>query len=148
VVLTDLSIFLDSWLSISVVSSSRICSFVFFSCWFFLFADRSVHGSLLPRALNFCRPCLAVGLQSPVESFSSRCRHPTPRFSLDFYGAVLLLPPRFQRGARQIRHPHRSSPVVIFCSRAPASCLVGVFIPKQLSRSEQAHHAREQHKQS
>jgi hypothetical protein len=41
VVLTDLSIFLDSWLSISVVSSSRICSFVFFSCWFFLFADRS-----------------------------------------------------------------------------------------------------------
>jgi hypothetical protein len=37
---------------------------------FSLFASRSVHGSLLPRALDFCRPCLVVG------SVSSRALNP------------------------------------------------------------------------
>jgi hypothetical protein len=56
--------FVTAGLSLSHLPGSTPCFLADFS----LFAGRSVHGSLLPRALDFCRPCLTVGLQSPVGS--------------------------------------------------------------------------------
>jgi hypothetical protein len=107
-----------------------------FLAGFSLFADRSVHGSLLPLALDFCRPCLAFG-SVPVGPSLLAVQAPSTAFQSQFlrccfaYAATVLV-----WSTSEIRHPHRSSPVVIFYLHALASGLIGVFTPKRAAQTK------------
>jgi hypothetical protein len=108
--------------------------------------DRSVHGSLLPRALDCCRPCLAVG-SVPSRALNPRSAGIRRRGSVSV-SKLLFCFCRHGSSAERVRDSAPAASVVIFLSRALASELVGAFAPKCFSRSEQVHHSREQHKQS
>jgi hypothetical protein len=49
--------------------------------------------------------------------------------------------------AGRVRVSAAAASIGIFPSRALALELVGIFVPKRISRSERVHHSREQHKQ-
>jgi hypothetical protein len=135
VVLTDLSIILGSCLPVSACLTFPDLLLVFLLVFLCSLTDLCMVRFCLSLLIFVARVWPSV--QSPVGPSLLAVQAPNTAFQSQFlrccfaYAATVPV-----WSTSEIRHPHRSSPVVIFHLHALASGLVGVFTPKRAAQTK------------